>query len=370
MKRCLAVTLLLLTHLSSTGTEVSLESVPEGGVQPQVVSTTDGTRHLVYLTGDARGGNVRYTSKRRGDSGWSPACTVNSQPSSAVAMGTIRGAQIATGKDGSIHIVWNGPGGKHQPSSLYYSRSMDRGASFEPQKDLRASTQALDGGASIAASPKGEVFIVWHGAPAGAEPGEINRRVFVLKSTDNGGTFSEPRIANADDPGVCACCSLKTFVSPSGELLTLYRAARSMSQRDIIALSSTDGGATFHHRTVGTWAINACPMSSASVISAGATTRAAWEAEGRVYSALLDESSPALAVSGDKARHPSLAVNSHGETLVTWSIGTGWQRGGQLAWVVLDPAGKPTEQRGTAPGVPVWGMTAAYAEGDRFVILH
>lgn len=369
MKRCLSALILLLPILT-TGTEISLESVPEGGMQPQLATTTDGTHHLVYLTGDPRGGDVRYSTKAPGSNSWSPPHTVNSIPASAVAMGTIRGAQIATGKDDSIHIVWNGPGAKNKPSSLYYSRSLNHGTSFEAQKDLRADTQALDGGASIAASQKGEVFIVWHGAPAGAAPGEINRRVFVLKSTDNGRMFSEPKIANADDPGVCACCSLKTFVSPSGELLTLYRAARSMNQRDIVALSSTDGGATYRHRTVGTWAINACPMSSASVVAAGAQTRAAWEAEGRVYTALLDATSEALPVSEDSARHPALAVNLRGETLVTWSIGTGWKKGGQLGWALLDPAGKPTAQHGTAPGVPVWGFTAAYAEGDNFVILH
>ncbi|WP_395736614.1 sialidase family protein [Prosthecobacter sp.] len=367
-KRILA--LLLLIPLFARGAEVGLERVPEGGVQPQVVATRDGTLHLVYLKGDPRGGDVRYASKKAGAPEWSKPRTINSKAGSAVAMGTIRGAQIAVGKDESLHVVWNGPGGKNQPAALHYSRSLNRGASFENQRDLRSDTQGLDGGASIAASGKGEVFVVWHGAPAGAAPGEINRRVFILKSTDNGGTFSKPQIANADDPGVCACCSLKTFVSPGGELLTLYRAARSMGQRDIVLMTSTDGGATHQHRDVGPWAINMCPMSSASVVAAGAKTRAAWEAEGRVYTALLDATSEALAVSEEKARHPALAVNSRGETLVSWSIGTGWQKGGQLGWVVLDAAGKPTAERGVKAGVPVWGFSTAYAEGERFVILY
>ena len=367
MNRCLFALLLLpaFTH----GTEVLLERVPEAGVQPQVVATHDGTLHLVYLTGSASGGDIRYSVKKAGAQAWSTPRTINSTPATAVAMGTIRGAQIATGQDDSLHVVWNGPGGKDQPSALFYTRSLDRGATFEKQRDLKSNTKGLDGGASVAASSKGDVFVVWHGAPADAAPGEINRRVFVLTSTDNGGSFSAPKIANEDDPGVCACCSLKTFVSPGGELLMLYRAARSMGQRDITLMSSTDGGATFRHRTVGAWAISACPMSSASVIAAGAKTRAAWEAEGRVYTALLDEHSSALAVSEDKARHPSLAVNSRGETLVTWSEGTGWQKGGQLAWVVLDPSGRPTANRGRKPGVPVWGFPTVYAEGERFVIL-
>ncbi|WP_395745597.1 sialidase family protein [Prosthecobacter sp.] len=361
---------LLLLPLFTYGTEVVLERVPESGVQPQVVSTSDGTLHLVYLVGNPGGGDVHYVSKKAGASGWSAPRTINSTPASAVAMGTIRGAQIAVGKGDSLHVVWNGPGGKNQPAPLLYSRSVNGGGTFETQRDLRSGTQGLDGGASIAASGTGEVFVVWHGAPAGAAPGEINRRVFVLKSADNGGTFTKPKIANEDDPGVCACCSLKTFVSPGGELLTLYRAARSPEQRDITLMTSRDGGATFQRRNVGPWAIKACPMSSASVIATGGKTRGAWESEGRVYTALLDGTSEAVAVSGDKARHPALAVNARDETLVTWSEGTGWQKGGQLAWVVLDSAGKPTGSRGIKPGVPVWGFTNAYANGQTFVILY
>lgn len=368
MKRCF--TALLILTVFTHGAEVVFERVPEGGVQPQVAATSDGTLHLVYLKGDPRGGDVRHAVKKRGAAGWSAPATLNSTPGTAVAAGTIRGAQMAVDRDDSLHVVWNGPSGKNVPAPLYYSRSLNGGASFETQRDLRADTQALDGGASVAASAKGEVFVVWHGAPAGAEPGEMHRRVFILKSGDNGGSFSKPVVANADDPGVCACCSLKAFVSPGGELLTLYRAARSPGQRDITLMTSRDGGVTFEHRNVGPWAIQACPMSSASVVAAGRKTRAAWEAEGKVYTALLDESSAALAVSEDKARHPALAVNARGETLITWSVGTGWQRGGQLGWLVLDAAGKATGERGMKPGVPVWGFSAAYAEGDRFVILY
>lgn len=361
----------LLTSLVCAA-EVRLERVPEGGVQPQIVTTSDGTLHLVYLRGEPRGCDVRHAVKKPGASAWSTPRTVNSTPHSAIAAGTIRGAQIAAGKDGSLHIVWNGVGDhkRNIPSPLLYTRSLDGGMSFEPQRDLRADTQALDGGASVAASAKGEVFIVWHGAPAGAEPGEINRRVYVLKSTDNGLTFTAPKIANADDPGVCACCSLKTFVTPDGGLFTLYRAAREKSQRDVVLMTSNDGGVSFQHRDVGRWAINACPMSSFSAVSDGKQTRGAWEAEGKVYTALLDARSDALAVSDDKSRHPSLAMNAKGETLIVWSIGTGWQKGGSLAWQVLDASGQPTARRGNQSGVPVWGFSAAHADGENFVILY
>lgn len=363
---------LLTTALAQTATQVKTERVPEHGVQPQIVRGSDDTLHLVYLKGDAAACDVRYATKPAGATSWTAPVTVNRQPHTAIAMGTIRGAQLAIGRDDTVHVVWNGStkgAPPRSPAPLYYAQR-SRNGSFSAQRDVRGDTKALDGGASIAASAKGEVFIVWHGAPAEAEPGEEHRVVFVLKSTDNGTTFAPVTIANLNDQGVCACCSLKTMVAPDGELLTLYRAARTKTQRDITVLSSRDGGATFTPRIVGPWAINACPMSSASLVPFARTARAAWEAEGKIYSALLDATSPALLISDDPGRHPALAVNVHAETLVVWSIGKGWQRGGSLAWRKLDASGHLTEVQGRTDGVPVWGFTAVYAEGADFGVMH
>ena len=364
-----AIVALLLTMIAH-GADVRTERVPEGGVQPQVVSGPDGILHLVYLKTEAKGSDVCHAWKHPGTQDWSAPVKVNTLPGSAVATGTIRGAQFAIGKDSTVHVVWNGPGGKDQPAPLYYAQSLDGGHTFKPQRDLRGDTRGLDGGATIAASPQGEVFIVWHGARAEAAPGEVNRVVFVLKSTDNGTTFAPVKIANLDDLGVCACCSLKSFVTPAGELLTLYRAARKMAQRDVTLLVSRDGGESFTHRIVGPWSIAACPMSSMTMAQTDQQTRGAWETEGMIYTALVDHDSDRAPVAIDKGRHPALAVNSDGKILISWSIGTGWQKGGKLGWAVLDKFGKPTGEKGASPGVPVWGMTAAYAEGPGFVVMY
>jgi len=364
------LSLALLIMSAAHAATVRMERVPEGGVQPQIEKGADGALHLVYLKGPPAGCDVRYASRKPADTAWNAPLTVNSEPNTAVAMGTIRGAQTALGKDGTVHVAWNGPGAKDKPSALFYTRKEAGKTAFEPQRNLRADTKGLDGGASIAAGPAGEVFIVWHGAREGVEPGEQNRVVFVLKSTDNGDSFAPIKIANLDDTGVCACCSVKSFVTPDGELLALYRAARKPNQRDVTLLSSKDGGATFQHRIAGTWAIAACPMSSMSLVSTGHRMRGAWEAEGKGCTLLLDAPREALLLSGDKARHPALAVNAKGEILVSWSVGTGWQRGGELRWRILDAQGHLTADKGKADGVPVWGFTAAYAEGNGFVIIY
>ena len=71
-------------------------------------------------------------------------------------------------------------------------------------------------------------------------------------------------------------------------------------------------------------------------------------------------------------RHPAMAVNGKGEVLLVWTEGTGWEKGGSLAWQVFSDKGRSTTNRGKLEGsIPVWSFAAAYAESDdSFVILH
>ena len=76
-------------------------------------------------------------------------------------------------------------------------------------------------------------------------------------------------------------------------------------------------------------------------------------------------------IAAGAVKHPALAINARGETLAVWTTGTGWAKGGEVAWTMLDASGKPTGERGKAPGVPVWSHAAAYAEPDGgFVIVR
>jgi hypothetical protein len=58
--------------------------------------------------------------------------------------------------------------------------------------------------------------------------------------------------------------------------------------------------------------------------------------------------------------------------LLVWTEGTGWEKGGGLAWQIFNEKGRPTTRRGKLEGaIPVWSFAAAYAEADdEFVILH
>src|SRR5690242_18694714 len=67
--------------------------VPDGGIQVQAAVDARGVTHIVYLKGDPAAGDVFYA--RREGNGWSTPLRVNSRPRAGVAMGTIRGPQLA-----------------------------------------------------------------------------------------------------------------------------------------------------------------------------------------------------------------------------------------------------------------------------------
>jgi hypothetical protein len=58
--------------------------------------------------------------------------------------------------------------------------------------------------------------------------------------------------------------------------------------------------------------------------------------------------------------------------ILVWTEGTGWERGGALAWQVYDKDGQPTGEAGRRDGaIPVWSLPAVITEADgRFTIVH
>ncbi len=306
---------------------------------------------------------------------------VNSQPGSAIAIGSIRGAHLALGKANRVHVAWNGSnkaepkGAAKYGNPMLYTRMADDGTQFEPQRNVIRAAYGLDGGGSLAADLDGNVYVAWH---AGDGTGEANRRVWIVRSTDEGEVFDEERPVDADRQGVCGCCGMNAFADRQGTLHLFYRSAREKVNRDMVLLTSSNHGKSFRGAVADRWAIAACPMSSEAFADAGDSVLAAWESDGQVRFSRIDKkqqlSSRPVAAPGSPAgrKHPALAVNGRGEIILVWTEGTGWERGGALAWQVFDETGKPTGTRGRLENaIPVWGFAAVYtAPDDSFVILH
>ena len=374
----LAIVAVLSLAIAQAGAAVIIEQLPGAGFQPQAIAAPDGTVHLIYLTGEAKASDILYR-RRKTDDVWSDPLRVNGQAGSAVAIGTIRGPQLALGRNGRAHVVWNGsqsaePKPTNGGSPLLYARLSDDGLGFSAQRNLLGRTHELDGGGSVAADGEGRVFVVWHASPAGNK-GETNRAVFLALSTDDGGSFAAERAISPAGTGACGCCGLTAFANARGDAFVLFRTARTMMQRDMALLVSSDHGGSFRESFSHPWSVGMCPMSSASVGGAETGTWAAWETAGRVQLARFSDTDwkpqPRAFGALKGAKHPRVAVGRRGETLLVWTEGTGWQRGGSFAWQLFDAKGVPTTEKGKREGIAAWSYATAYARtnGD-FVILH
>jgi hypothetical protein len=347
--------MILALALTTASADVTLLRIPEGGIQPQAVVDRSGSIHLVYFKGAARGGDLFYVIRRTNNSDFSKPLRVNSKSSNAIAVGTIRGAQIALGKDGRIHVAWNSANG----TEMLYTR-LNNGA-FESERNVMTWTGGLDGGGSVAADEKGNVYVTWHGSAPDNKRGEAGRAVFVAKSQDEGKTFAKEVRANKDESGACGCCGMKAVIA-NDRLYMLYRAATKVTNRDMTLLVS-DGTELI----VAKWMIGSCPMSSAALLKGRDELLLAWELENQIAFSSRDN---VVSPSGSgKRKHPSIAENSSATILLAWTENTGWERGGSLAWQFFKDR-KPVGEIQRKDGIPVWSMAAAVAVREQFYIIY
>lgn len=373
---------LISTSIAKAGAESSpnIVETPNEGIQPKVSVDASGQVHLLYYVGDPAGGDLYYIRKGH-DGEFSEATRVNSIPGSAMSMGTIRGAQFTVGKEGSVHVVWNGSTESEEAESphlvMYYTRSTSQGDGFEPQRVV-SGEWSVDGGGAIASDSQGGIYVFWHSAPTGAE--EKDRNVFLRISRDNGHQFDEEKIISPEGKGVCACCAMQADSDDDGRVYLAYRTATDDGKsRDINLLISDDGGKAFQSKLLERWKVASCPMSSMSFCETPEAMLVGWETKNRIrFTAVSKESlsnggiiSPATM--SEKGKHPVFARSSNGNVLVAWTEGTGWKKGGTVAWQEYDASLKLVSETGKIPaGVSIWSFVAAYFDptAQTFSLLH
>ncbi|MBV9038109.1 MAG: hypothetical protein JO182_26715 [Acidobacteriaceae bacterium] len=379
-----AVALFAAASERAGNVDVSLVRVPNGGIQPQAVLDRNGVLHLLYYAADPAHGDLFYVKSSDAGRTWSLPLRVNSQSGAAIAVGTIRGGQIAIGGNGRVHVAWNGssqaePKGPLNPESgqpgapMLYSRLNDSHTAFEPERNLMTRTFGLDGGGALAADSAGHVYVAWHGKASGAAAGETGRQVWIVRSDDDGKTFNTEQPAWNESTGACGCCGMAMNVDSKGAVRILYRSATDNVHRDIYLLTSGDHAHSFEGRKLHPWEINACPMSSMAFSEAAGQIEGAWETGGQVYFENLTKANAApVSAPGESKghKHPRLASGSDATTLMTWTEGTGWARGGSLAWQLYDGTGNSIGQKGTVVGVPTWSFGAVLAKPHGFIVIY
>ena len=250
---------------------------------------------------------------------------------------------------------------------MYYTRLNDAGKGFEPERNLMTASAALDGGGSVAADDKGNVFVVWHGRPNSGPEGEANRVVLVAQSSDDGKNFAAERQVSPKGNGACGCCGLKAFADNRGRLGVLYRAATGGTERDATLLISSDGGNTFTNLNLGPWRASTCPMSSMSLAQGvGDTWEAAWETGTRIQTCEIKPTTLTCDVvepnGTGKRKHP-VALSSGATRLIAWVEDSAWGKGGSLVRELTEiKSGRKTT--GRSPGVPAWSRITAVSDAD------
>jgi hypothetical protein len=370
----LFASILLACASLSRAADVQLLRVRGGGIQPQVQTDSRGRLHMIYFTGDPSRGDVYYVRSDDGGSIFTAALRVNSQPQSVIAIGTVRGPHLALGKNDRAHVSWMGSdraepkiGGKDVP--LLYARMNDAGDAFEPQRNVIVNHPGLDGGQAIAADVQGNVYVTWHAR--GTQMNEADRHVWIARSRDEGKIFEPERMALPNSTGVCGCCGMNIAAASNGQVFILYRSATEMVHRDLYLIASDDHAATFHVVSKDPWTLGTCAMSTAAFFASDDRMLAAWETQNQIRFARVDAAHPSEPLirsvprNPGNRKHPAIAANERGEFIIAWAEGTGWNKGGSVAWQVFQKDGTPKAgAAGRANGLPAWDMPAVFVERD------
>lgn len=364
MRILLAQTLLLVLLLCCTSVlaeprpDVRLFRLPDGAIQPRLATDKNGV-HLLYFQRngvDGRSGHLIHalldvdTGRIHGRTQVSEhAYPHNDQ---------IGKADFAIDETGRVHVAW-----LDAPNAAYlYSRSIDGGSNFSRPRHLAAENpEGVEAEPSLAVH-NDEVVVAWH---AGSMAAEHARRVYAVRSSDGGATFSDEVAVSPVELGVCACCSMASAFDEHGNFRLAYRSAVEDTGRHMQLIE--DG----EPQAIGMWELDYCPVTSVAMTS----DRVVFETAGRLMAwhaetgAKPVTSSPAAA----RQKHPSMAENARGVRLVVWAEADGYFSGGELRLAVFDPDDHRLAHDTSGPlsTIPEFSVAAAAAASDgSFVVVY
>jgi hypothetical protein len=373
--------LLLLCSVVARG-EVFVTSIPDGGLQPRLVTAADGGVHLLYFkkrlsAPSAREGNLYYREYLREERRFGLPIKVSSTAFNLQTFAIAR-ASMAIDGEGRAHVIWYLP----RENRYLYARSDVQRLQFEEQRSLvSAYIEGVDAAADVAAEGN-QVAIVWG---AGALSAEQERTVYARFSDDGGESFgAEQRVGNKD-LGACACCSLAAEFDPQGRLSIAYRSALDGVGRHMQWLTlhaETSSLATANEALRGDysplqplqeWEMSSCPLSTNDfALDTNGEPWVAFETAARIIRLKANGTAAAVQEPATQTRqkNPSIAVAANGDVLTAWGEAISHSKGGALRAQLEDANGVIIEwELGTEITLPNFSFPAAAAIGGNDFLL-
>ena len=373
--------LLLLCSVVARG-EVFVTSIPDGGLQPRLVTAADGGVHLLYFkkrlsAPSAREGNLYYREYLREERRFGLPIKVSSTAFNLQTFAIAR-ASMAIDGEGRAHVIWYLP----RENRYLYARSDVQRLQFEEQRSLvSAYIEGVDAAADVAAEGN-QVAIVWG---AGALSAEQERTVYARFSDDGGESFgAEQRVGNKD-LGACACCSLAAEFDPQGRLSIAYRSAIDGVGRHMQWLTlhaETPSLATANEALRGDysplqplqeWEMSSCPLSTNDfALDTNGEPWVAFETAARIIRLKANGTAAAVQEPATQTRqkNPSIAVAANGDLLTAWGEAISHSKGGALRAQLEDANGVIIEwELGTEITLPNFSFPAAAAIGGNDFLL-
>jgi hypothetical protein len=167
------------------------------------------------------------------------------------------------------------------------------------------------------------------------------------------------------------------LISAGGRLFALYRGASKQVNRGMYLIDASTDLSTWHDREIAPMKMGMCVMSTSAFFAPSRGLLAAWETSDHVFWSNFDPGDPdarnmhSVPESGHAQKHPAIAANADGLVLVSWTEGTGWNKGGSVCWALFDSTGHEVpDSAGRAKDLPPWDepVNILRADGSFFLL--
>lgn len=334
----------------SSAAEVAIMATPDQGLQPRLVTDAEGGIHLLYFKKrlnrpGAREGSLFYSQYDHQTGRFGLPVRVSSQAFNVQSYAIAR-ASLAIDGSGRAHVMWYLP----RSSVYYYTRSNPERTAFEEQRSMVSEFAiGLDASGDVAAHGE-QVAVIW---AAGDLSNEAQRATYGRFSHDGGASFGRETLISNPDLGACACCSLAADYRDESQLLVAYRSAIAGVGRhmQLLTVDGVDHAPTGSHygpmHELQQWEASFCPLSTNDISTD--PQGADWlvfETEARIMLMGLPAQDPVAVAEpfmATRQKHPAVAINTEGETLVVWGEAISHTRGGRLNMLLLQ-GGEPVPE--------------------------